>query len=134
MFKSVSFFAGEGSSFFVPFGFAPSMVAVSEEFVMTVLTGDTKAKEALQKVHKPADRIATYVMHPLFDATHDIAQPSDVKSVAAYTWAQAATWIPSNWKQCAEVKAYWASLPGQPATAQAENVVAEVEADKPAAP
>ena len=114
MAKTISFYAGEGMSFYVPFGFTPVLLAVSPEFVATFLAGDPKAKEAMAKLPKCTERIASIAVHQIFDSAHDSAQPGDVKNVAAYSWAKAGTFIPTNWREKAVVQEYWASLPDAP--------------------
>ena len=110
--KHLTFLAGPGTSFYVPFGFTLIMFAVSDQYVHAILGTDPKVREEARKVKKPTEVTASFLVHPRFDAEmHSMAEES-LRKVVIFIWHQAAAWLPRSWKSSAQVVAYFKLLAG----------------------
>ena len=108
--KCMCFKASPGESIYVPFGWVFAAFPVSKAFVDVYLGNDAKLKAAMQKKPKPAEKVGVMLFHPLFDAHRDVQQSVEQKNAAAYTWAQAAHFIPQSWRSDSAVQEYWTQL------------------------
>ena len=109
-YKTFSFYAGAGMSFFVPFGWTALMVASSDEFTATYLGSDPKKKDLWKKVPKCCEYTGKFVFHPLFDRVADLQQSPEMRTLAGYLWSKSSVYLPKSWLNSNDVKSYWSDV------------------------
>ena len=103
--KTWSFMCRTGSAFYVPFGWLVLTTAVTAEYCSVVLGTDLKAKQEASKRKPVAQSTGSFMVYPLFDGKRHQSEPDEVVTIASYSWAQAQTWIPEDWKVAG--RDYW---------------------------